>query len=253
MILKENINDDNLSSLNILVAEDNAVNQMLLKYLLEEKNINFVFTENGAEVVNEYKSNNNYDIILMDINMPKVDGISATLQIKEYENNNNIKNIPIVALTASTLTQDVIKFKATGMDDYLSKPIDKVRLFNTLAKYTNVDLSNDTKNTLNYNKVDISSSMEIPVEFLDELVGLFFDKTELQLNELSEAIDINNFQKIESISHDIKGSAANIRLESIRVIAEVLEKNSKLLTKDYNFGEKFAELEKTITEYKGNI
>lgn len=250
---KENVVDKNFSHLNILVAEDNVVNQMLLKYLLDEKNINYVFTENGVEVVEEYKKNPNYDIVLMDINMPKLDGIGATLQIKKYETDNNMDMIPIVALTASTLSQDVVRFKATGMDDYLSKPIDKVKLFNTLATYTNIKLPIVEEIDLQYNKEEICSSMEIPVEFLDELVNMFFEKVDSQLKSLEDAIEKNELKEIESLAHDIKGSAANIRLEAIREIAEVLEKNSKSNETNYDYKSQFVLLRETISQYKGNI
>lgn len=125
------------SNLRVLIAEDNAVNQILLKYILEEANITCTFTENGEEVVLEYTNNHkHYDIILMDINMPKLDGVNATLQIKEYETKNDLEHIPIVALTANTLSKDIVMFKEIGMADYLSKPIDKNLLFNILQEHS---------------------------------------------------------------------------------------------------------------------
>jgi len=248
-----NVINKNYSHLNILVAEDNTVNQMLLKHLLDEKEVNYVFAENGADAVLEYKKNSNFDIILMDINMPKLDGIGATLQIQKYEKENNISNTPIVALTASTLSQDIIKFKATGMVEHLSKPIDKIKLFSTLEEFTHKKFVDNIVESTSYNKDEVSELMAIPKEFLDELIELFFEKVETQLPDLKDAIELNELKKIETISHDIHGSAANIRLESIRQIVEKLEKKSKAKEFDYNYEKQFIKLKESIFQEKGKI
>ncbi len=248
------LDKNKFKNLNILIAEDNAVNQMLLEYLLDEKKISFSFCENGEEVVSEYKLNHeDYDLVLMDINMPKLDGISATKLIHEYEKENTIKSTPIIALTANTLAQDVLKFKDAGMVDYLSKPIDKDILFNTLSHYTNTRIIKENIEPLLYDKKEVSSSMELPVEFLEELLTLFFDDVENQLIQLDQAIKISEFSNITDIAHNIKGSAANVRLELVRVIAEELEKESKSLSVNYNYNDNAKRLRETIAQYKGNM
>jgi PAS domain S-box-containing protein len=116
----------------ILVAEDNEVNQMFIEILLKEAEINVEIVENGKKAV-EAVEKNNYDLVLMDINMPEMGGLEATQKIREF--NNSKKDIPIVALTANAMVGDREKFLEGGMTDYLTKPIDVAELENILTKY----------------------------------------------------------------------------------------------------------------------
>ncbi|NOR44386.1 MAG: response regulator [Candidatus Delongbacteria bacterium] len=125
---------DKLKFKKILIAEDNKSNQKLISFLLKQKKLNFKICENGMEILNELESNGNYDLILMDGQMPVMDGLEATRTIRGL--NKSYSNIPIVALTASALIGDRQKFIDAGMDDYVTKPINEKRLFSILVKYT---------------------------------------------------------------------------------------------------------------------
>ena len=132
--LKEeaNKNKDDLIG-NILVVEDNRSNRMLMDILLDELGLNNTMANDGVEAVDIMKSNpHNFDLILMDENMPNMNGIEATKIIKSM---NESKNIPIIAVTANAIKGDREKFLAAGMDDYLSKPIDAKELEKTLRRY----------------------------------------------------------------------------------------------------------------------
>lgn len=124
----------NSNPMHILVAEDNTNNILLIEILLENLNASFVITQNGEEAFEEFKKSN-FDLILMDVNMPIMDGLTATKLIKAYEKENNLKNTPIVALTANSIVGDREKYLANGMDDYLSKPIIFDDLKQILHKY----------------------------------------------------------------------------------------------------------------------
>ena len=117
--------------LHILVAEDYEVNQMFIGMLLDKyDNITYAFANNGEEVISMLKSND-YDIILMDINMPIMNGYDATVVIRE-----ELKlDIPIIALTANALEGDREKFINVGMDDYLAKPLNISNIDTLLKKY----------------------------------------------------------------------------------------------------------------------
>lgn len=117
----------------VLVAEDNKTNQLLISILLEEMNITFTLVENGKEAVEAFILHPDYDLILMDINMPIMDGIDATKQIRGSENYH--KDVPIIALTANAMKEDMEHYKQVGMADYVSKPIDNHLLGKTLSKY----------------------------------------------------------------------------------------------------------------------
>jgi CheY-like chemotaxis protein len=118
----------------ILVVEDNDVNQQLISFMLEMLEINVTVAEDGRVGVDKFKDEK-FDLILMDINMPVLNGLEATQEIIEYENSNSIDHTPIVALTANAIKGDRERFISYGMDDYLSKPIDKSELDRILNKY----------------------------------------------------------------------------------------------------------------------
>jgi len=118
----------------VLVAEDNPINQKLIKVVLNNFGLDVEVAPNGKEAV-EMRKEGNYDIIFMDIQMPIMNGMEATVAILEYEKSEDVKHIPIVALTANALVGDREKYLAIGMDDYLSKPLNADKLNGILEKY----------------------------------------------------------------------------------------------------------------------
>ena len=119
---------------NILVAEDNPINVILLKELLSKSLLNIDFVSDGNEAIKSVYAKE-YDLILMDVNMPNCDGVSATKQIREFEKTNNKKAVPIIALTANVIKGDREKYLEVGMDEHLGKPIDSEELNRVLYKY----------------------------------------------------------------------------------------------------------------------
>jgi len=121
-----------------LVVEDNFINQKLIDNILKNFNIKVTIANNGLEALNLRKKRE-FDIIFMDIQMPIMSGVEATKKILEYERENNLKHIPIVALTANTIQSDKEKYLASGMDKYLQKPIDVEELTAILEEYFPLD------------------------------------------------------------------------------------------------------------------
>lgn len=113
----------------VLVAEDNKTNQMLIKLLLEEMNLEVIMANDGLEAIELFEQED-VALVLMDINMPNKNGIEAMLQIKEQN-----KNIPIIALTANAIAGDKQKYLDEGFDNYLPKPIENDILLRMLKKY----------------------------------------------------------------------------------------------------------------------
>jgi two-component system sensor histidine kinase EvgS len=117
-----------LQNLNkILVVEDNKANQMFIKVILKQLDIKYDIADNGEIAVKKYKEYN-YPIILMDINMPIMDGLEATKKIREYEKENNLKESKIIAVTANIIDGEEVKFFEIGMNGYIQKPIDIEKL-----------------------------------------------------------------------------------------------------------------------------
>lgn len=118
---------------NILIVDDNEINQRLISSLLNKKGYNHVSAFNGKEAL-KLLQQNPVDLILMDIQMPELNGLKTTIAIREKESMLGI-HTPIIAMTAYAMIGDREKFLAAGMDDYISKPIDFEKLYNILDKY----------------------------------------------------------------------------------------------------------------------
>jgi len=122
----------------ILLVEDNKANQTFMKVVLKKLGLEFDIASDGLEAI-EYFMNNKYDAILMDENMPNMGGIEATKNILEYEIENKLDHTPIIALTANALKGDREKFISVGMDEYLTKPVDKNKLNEILKNFISKD------------------------------------------------------------------------------------------------------------------
>jgi len=122
-------------SFSILIAEDQIINMKIISQLLSKKGFNFTTAENGLIALNAYKDNGDkFDMILMDVQMPEMNGLETTTEIRKIEKGSD-KHIPIVAMTAHAMKGDKEKFIAAGMDDYLSKPVNPQALYSTIEKY----------------------------------------------------------------------------------------------------------------------
>jgi CheY-like chemotaxis protein len=123
--------------LNVLLAEDNQVNQMVAIRLLQSRGHNVTAVNNGQEAVEAIKAGS-FDLVLMDCQMPVMDGYEATRAIREHEQENKLPRMPIIALTANALVgEDKVCYLA-GMDDYLSKPVRPESLSSMLTKWNRV-------------------------------------------------------------------------------------------------------------------
>lgn len=122
-----------LSQLNVLIAEDNPVNQLILQKFLDTKSIPHEIVSDGSKVVDKVLSKS-YDIILMDIQMPFMDGYEASKLIREMDDD-YFKNIPIIALSANVFADEVTEAINSGMNDYLTKPFLPEDIYAILTKY----------------------------------------------------------------------------------------------------------------------
>ena len=118
----------------VLVVEDNKVNQMLMGIILEELGITYDIADDGVKAISMFQTKK-YDVILMDENMPNMNGIEATKQLRNQEIKNNLKQTPIIAVTANAITEDRQRFLDAGMDDYISKPYTESDIREKLKKF----------------------------------------------------------------------------------------------------------------------
>ena len=201
---------------NILIAEDNETNQILISLMLEDRGINYKVVHNGQEALDEIKQHDIYDIIFMDINMPVLDGIQATKILRE---NNYTK--PIVSLSANVIDTDIESFKEAGVDDTLNKPIVPQELDIILQHY----LQRQIEITPNYDRIDIESlknSLRIPSETIIFKLLNSFVSSATKMNEKLRGMNID-----ADIIHSLKGISGNLRFNNLYKLMIDFEKSMK--------------------------
>lgn len=131
----DNIDNESLSGLNVLVAEDNVVNMQILTELLKLKNINVTQTFNGLEAVNTFKNSKEgaFDILIIDIQMPVLNGLETAKDIRNLDRS-DAKTVPIIALSANVFEEDVAASLEAGMNEHLAKPVNLPQLYGTIVK-----------------------------------------------------------------------------------------------------------------------
>lgn len=131
----ENKQDIDLSHLHILYADDNKMNQKIVGKLLASTKCKITFKNDGKELLDEYCDNQSFDLILVDIQMPVMDGLSSTKKIREFEKSLNLERIPIIAFSAFTFDRDIQKARNAGCQDYLTKPVRKKELIQKISNW----------------------------------------------------------------------------------------------------------------------
>ena len=134
----------NQGKIKILLAEDNAVNQLVVKHMLDQNQYELDMAENGRIALEKYKASpRDYHLILMDVSMPEMDGNDATRHIRSFEKEKGIESVPIICLTAHVMESDIQSSQRAGMDDYLSKPVAKDMLIDGITRWQNKRLVQD--------------------------------------------------------------------------------------------------------------
>lgn len=129
---------------NVLIAEDNIINQKLIKRTLEDLGLTITLASNGLEAFQKRKDGN-FDLIFMDIQMPFLDGVEATKEILDYEEDYKQKHVPIIALTANALKGDREKFLESGLDEYTTKPLVRSEIVSLLSHFLSDNIVEDNE------------------------------------------------------------------------------------------------------------
>jgi signal transduction histidine kinase/CheY-like chemotaxis protein len=231
----------NLSQLHgvrVLLVEDNELNQEVAMGLLEPARMSIDLAENG-EVAVQMVSKHDYDLVLMDMQMPVMDGIAAT---KAIRSNPRFHELPIVAMTANAMDAERELCRQAGMNDHVSKPIDPDVMFATLIKWVKPRRSRPSEPPAQ--KVESVSPQNIPdipaIDGIDIKDGLkrvggnsrlyrdllmkFASKNSDAGLQVSDALHIGDRDTAERIAHTVKGVAGNIGIKPVQFAAEKLEK-----------------------------
>lgn len=228
----------------ILLAEDNKINQEVAKNMLTKLGIEVDIVENGEEAV-DAAFRNGYDLILMDCQMPKVDGYEATQQIRGRERALSSKDNPsitIIALTAHALPGDRERCLAVGMDDYLSKPFTMEDLRNTIGKWLGStvtctvpgtapesECSNHSESPLDETVLDnISALQQVGMpDILSELIEIYLKESEKLIQNLSHSMEHNDAAGMARSAHSLKSSSGNMGAMALAELCKDMEENGR--------------------------
>ncbi len=211
----------------ILVAEDNAVNQKVAMRILERLGCLADAVADGLEAV-QVLSRIPYDLVLMDIQMPNMDGLTATMRIREPASRVLNPGVPIIAMTAHAMKGDRERCLASGMDDYLDKPVQMTRLADALTRWISTD-EGASRNasvqtgTRMFSLAMLTEEMGLDEAEAKEVLSLFLDDMPSQLAALRHAAVGGLAPTVKNLAHSVKGACANVGAERLRDIAYRLE------------------------------
>ncbi len=218
------------SSLKILLAEDNLVNQRLAVGLLEKYGHEVCVVNNGRECVEAFQ-NGKFDAVLMDVQMPEMDGLEATRVIRDLESNQDQKNqsdnrLPIIAMTAHAMIGDRERCLTAGMDDYVAKPIRIKELMAALGKSVQsthiAALDAIPGQLVSWN--DAYETVGGDRELLCDLVKVFLGERDNMLRDINNAIENEDASELRRSSHALKGALNHLGIKSAASLALQLER-----------------------------
>jgi two-component system, sensor histidine kinase and response regulator len=214
--------------LNILLAEDNAVNRVLAQKLLQKQGHTVTSVNNGIEALQLWEENQSrqFDIILMDVQMPEMDGLQAATRIRERELGTGA-HIPIIAVTAHAMKGDRERCLAAGMDGYISKPINPAELAKVIqltvpagAKIVAVPADPVLKGP---SDAELLGRFDGDSELLKELAGIFLQECPRMLDEIRAALGTADLRALARAAHTLKGSVGNFAMPGPWETAQRLE------------------------------
>ncbi len=218
----------------VLLAADNLVNQKLASLLLQQLGLGVDVVENGKKAIAAVESND-YAVILMDCQMPEMDGFEATKAIRKLESLKGTYT-PIIAVTALAMVGDRERCISFGMDDYISKPIDRQVLKIKLNHWTqrefvlrNQELARKYWQAPNHfdpgdEPINIAELEEFYANDLDDVLSTFTETTDKLLSEINTAILGRHGDQLAHMAHELKGASASVGAKGLAKLAMYLER-----------------------------
>ncbi len=265
----------------ILLAEDNEINQEVVCGLLEIGNFDLDIANHGQEAI-DMVGMKHYDIVLMDMQMPVMDGVTATIEMRK---NTNFDAVPIVAMTANARAEDKERCLNAGMQDYISKPIDPEKLFNVLLKWIKPRdgvgeiIESEQKNDAEKSAPEINLNNLLRIEHLDVELGLqrvlgnrtlyltilrkYINGQDTVADEIRTALNAADYSTAERLAHTIKGVSGNIgavllqstaaELENMIHISDITNIDVKLTVFSEMLNDMIAKIKKGLPSKKARI
>lgn len=209
--------EDSVESAHVLLVEDDRVNSHLLKRILEKAEHRVTVAESGVKALDAL-AKRRFDLVLMDMQMPEMDGYEATRRIRS---NKGLQDLPIIAITAHAMVGDAEKCLRAGCDDYITKPIRKKEFIECVHAYLKLSQFNlKSKEDIEAFTAEIEQEME-------NLRGGYVANLKEHHARIRQAIQDRNFIEIDSIGHSLKGSGSSYGFEEISRLGLELEKAAK--------------------------
>jgi PAS domain S-box-containing protein len=226
----EHINGKSLTNIHVLLVEDNIHNQILAKIYLERNGAYVEIADNGLIALEKIKGKQ-YDVILMDVQLPFMDGIATTQKIR----NEYLKNVPVIGCSAHSLETERLKCIEAGMNDFITKPYTESLLINSILRQMKAAEIQLPVNKANQRFQNISEASEAFQSLQDDLgnESMLLLQKALQTKipeyiiKLQSYIASENYQDLEHLAHSLSGSMSSIRLKKGHVIAKNLETSIK--------------------------
>jgi CheY-like chemotaxis protein len=222
-----------LDTKKILVVEDVELNQHLAKHILEARGAAVAIANNGHEAL-QLAQDNFFDCILMDVQMPEMDGIKATQCIRQLTDPAKA-SVPIIALTANVHRDDIQKYREAGMNDYLAKPFDESGLLLVILR-NQVYIGNGKDQSHRsiglvipplYDLSMIQSMSGGDEAFLKKMIKLFIETVPQNVKELTAAVNAQNWEQTSKMAHKLKSTVDSMGIKSIRDDIRLVESNAK--------------------------
>ncbi|APW65010.1 hypothetical protein LPB137_03745 [Poseidonibacter parvus] len=217
----------------VLLVEDNEINQMICQEMLKRMGLKVIVANDGIEAIKMCKENNP-DIVLMDLHMPRMNGFNSSKAIREFN-----KDVPIIALTSAVMDEDKIAARKAGMQEHLSKPIDFDELLNTISSYLPNLITKEKKQSNEIHNLDkyVDRNELLNRVGSEELANQLLEKFALTYKDYGKELtnDFKNQDKLSKEIHKLKGVSGNLALkvlykQCIKIEEELnLEKKEKLL------------------------
>ncbi len=240
----------------VLVAEDNVANQELIKIILERYGLSYYIASDGLEAVQTFKLAS-FDLVFMDEQMPRKDGLEATRDILKYERQKHKEHTPIIGLSANVIEGAKERALSFGCDEFLGKPLVIREFEGILGKYLVEQnaLENEKKyEALHEEHIDIKALKEELLLEDDEiklLLQTFVSKMKKSFPILSRAVENNDYARISLEAHSVKGSAANFRFERLEGLSKSMEVSAKNKDKSFDYKKALDEMEEIMAEMMG--
>jgi PAS domain S-box-containing protein len=232
----QDLNYQSLGNRYVLVAEDVELNQYLVRHIMESWGFRVDVVNNGREAVDRIQENN-YDLVLMDIQMPEMDGMEATRAIRQLSDPVKAA-IPIVALTANALKGDSEKYLAAGMNDFLPKPFNEQKLFLVISN--NLKTSAKEAIPMNESNTPVTGSQEKlydlsmvqtiaggDTSFVKRMVQLFIETVPPSMADIQKETEQQNWLNVSKLAHKMKATIDSMGITKIKDVVRTIEANGK--------------------------